>query len=244
MCAQPVRPTDFTAPASQQVMGEAGMAKPAANPSASSISSMQSNNANIVVTPEAIALAMQLLQAGSAGAAANVQKAIILPDGSTYTGETKDGQPHGRGVLQYAPTDEKKRQRYEGEFFNGLRHGEGTIVWLDGDRYIGGWKNGNMHGRGNHTYADGRNYQGAYDESWKHGQGVMRWPDGRTCTGIWEKGILKQGKLTLPDGGYSEGIFKDDKLWEGTQYHIYHPGQPGSYIKYKNGKEDSTCNIS
>jgi hypothetical protein len=203
---------------------------------------MQSNNANVIVTPEAIALAMQMLQAGSAVVAANVQKVITLPDGSTYTGETKDGQPHGRGILQYAPTDEHKRQRYEGEFSNGLRHGEGTQTWLDGDRYIGGWKNGQRHGRGNHTYADGRNHQGAYEDGWMHGPGVMRWPEGKTFTGNWEKGKAVQGKLSHPDGDYSEGIFKDDKLWEGTQQWTY--AGHTNIRKYKGGKEDSTCNIS
>lgn len=29
---------------------------------------------------------------------------------------------------------------YEGEWLNGMRHGQGTQIWVDGSRYVGEWK--------------------------------------------------------------------------------------------------------
>lgn len=238
MCALSVTLASHASPPSQPAEGGPVMAKPAANLSASSIVSMQSNP----TTPDALVLAIEMISASNMVSAADLQKAVTLPDGSTYTGDLKNGQPYGKGVLQYAPSNKELRQSYEGEFLNGLPHGEGTMTWLNGDKYVGGWKNGLKHGQGNHTYADGRNYQGAYADGMQHGQGVFKWPDRKAFTGTFEKDEVNTGKLTHPNGSYADGYFKDGKLWKGILTHISPQGDI-SQTKYKNGKEDS-CNIS
>jgi hypothetical protein len=54
-----------------------------------------------------------------------------------YEGEWRDGWRHGQGVYDFTNGD-----RYEGEWFEGLRTGRGTMVWADGARYEGEWLDG------------------------------------------------------------------------------------------------------
>ena len=42
------------------------------------------------------------------------------------------GKPNGRGKTVY-----KKGNVYEGEYIKGLRQGEGTYTFVDGEKYIG-----------------------------------------------------------------------------------------------------------
>jgi hypothetical protein len=238
MCALPIVAAIHPQSGSQPP-GEPCMAKPAAELSASSLASMQSNQ---TMTPEALALAIQMVSASNMLMAADLHKAATRLDEGIYTGDLKNGQPHGRGVLQYAASDKGQRQKYEGEFSSGLPHGEGTMTWLNGDKYTGGWKNGQKHGHGNQTYADGRNYQGAYEDGMQQGQGELKWPNGKAYTGLFEKDEVKVGKLIHPNGSYAEGSFKEGRLWDGILYHLSPQGR-ASRTKYKNGKED-TCNIS
>ena len=37
---------------------------------------------------------------------------------------------------------------YEGQFFNGLRHGNGTMKYYNGAQYRGGFRNDNREGKG------------------------------------------------------------------------------------------------
>lgn len=192
MSALPVSSTNNTQ-AIPPAANEPVMAKPAANPSVSSI--MQ--NSNIAVCTESLALPIALVSNVAAPAA--TLKVITFPDGSIYTGETKNGHPHGKGTLQYASLDKKQRQKYEGEFSSGLPHGKGTMIWVVGDKYVGEWKNGKMHGNGKHTSAAGKTYEGAYKNNEPNGPGIMKWPH---QAGTFER---------------AEGTFNAGELWEGTR---------------------------
>ncbi len=52
---------------------------------------------------------------------------ITFPDGRTYTGDTKDGLPHGRGTLNYPDG-----QIFVGSWKDGRKHGLGTTIFTDG----------------------------------------------------------------------------------------------------------------
>jgi hypothetical protein len=74
------------------------------------------------------------------------------PSGNKYTGEWKEGNPHGRGKHEW-PNGEI----YEGNYSNGKQEGNGVFRWADGRIYDGSWKNGEREGRGVATYAvDGK----------------------------------------------------------------------------------------
>ena len=44
------------------------------------------------------------------------------------------------------------RDKYEGEFLNGKKHGDGVITYADGNVYIGHWREGRRHGHGQYLY--------------------------------------------------------------------------------------------
>lgn len=69
--------------------------------------------------------------------------AMVLSDGSVYSGEMKNGKMHGRGVYIWKDGD-----KYEGEWESGLQHGIGTFIGSEGGAYFGTWKNGKMDGKG------------------------------------------------------------------------------------------------
>ena len=67
-----------------------------------------------------------------------VENKRIHVNGKTfrYTGQVKDGKPHGRGTARY-----DNHSKYVGEFRNGKRHGQGSLVTQKGNKYKGEWKN-------------------------------------------------------------------------------------------------------
>lgn len=69
--------------------------------------------------------------------------------GIVYEGPFRNSQIMGSGKCTWADG-----RTYEGEFFNGKRHGKGTFVAYDGYyRYSGGWEDGKREGLGTMIYA-------------------------------------------------------------------------------------------
>lgn len=73
------------------------------------------------------------------GSNASKAETINYPSGGSYTGETKNGQPHGFGTMSYSYSDYKKRDYYSGYWQNGQRHGQGKLVYRDGKVEEGIW---------------------------------------------------------------------------------------------------------
>jgi hypothetical protein len=65
----------------------------------------------------------------------------------SYTGGCKNGFAQGKGVAQGI-------DRYEGQFDKGLPSGRGTYKWASGIYYEGQWKNGMREGEGKMVYPD------------------------------------------------------------------------------------------
>lgn len=77
-------------------------------------------------------------------------------DGSNYIGTIQNYQPNGRGVYVM------ENARYEGEFLDGLPHGEGRLI-LDNDaRYEGIFEEGVLRS-GTGFYTDGSRYEGGFN---------------------------------------------------------------------------------
>ncbi len=82
----------------------------------------------------------------------------------TYSGELRDGEPHGSGVLRMNNGD-----RYEGEFRDGVFHGSGTYTWADGRSYSGRFIDGAIAESGaRETYLEERS------SPWNDFDGVVR----------------------------------------------------------------------
>ena len=70
----------------------------------------------------------------------------------------------------------KERARYEGEYVNGKRHGNGRMVFPNGDIYHGQWTENQMHGEGTYVYkASGDIYSGSFENGRKHGEGIYEY---------------------------------------------------------------------
>ena len=59
------------------------------------------------------------------------------PRGGKYEGEYKDGKRHGQGKLTYPDG-----RKFVGEWKDGEPIGQGTFTWSNGDKYVGEFKDG------------------------------------------------------------------------------------------------------
>ncbi len=138
---------------------------------------------------------------------ANVNNAIILPNGGVFQGDLVDGLANGHGRM-ILPNEEE----YRGEFLNGLRHGIGTnqlidsnmfyagewekdqyqgygkIGYGDNSYYVGQFMNGLEHGIGTRLMSYRRIHHGEYVEGQEQGNGIYIHSDGRVWVGCWDKG--------------------------------------------------------
>lgn len=73
----------------------------------------------------------------------------------SYSGETKDGIPHGRGVGIYP------HGKYEGEYLEGSRQGEGTFKDAEGGVFTGVFANDEYYS-GKYVMKDGTYYDGTF----------------------------------------------------------------------------------
>ncbi len=75
----------------------------------------------------------------------------------------------GRGIETWADG-----RKYEGDFKNGKKDGEGNFEWPNGIKYIGSWRQGKQHGIGIlYNPEDGQKRQG----EWVQGK-RLRWISG------------------------------------------------------------------
>ena len=109
---------------------------------------------------------------------------LTFDDGSVYRGAVRGPNPHGRG--EYI----SKAFRYEGEYRDGLKQGQGTYTWENGNRYEGPFVDDRPSGIGKYTFPNGDVYVGD------------------VVAGV----ITGRGTYTAKNGDVFEGSFLDGKL--------------------------------
>lgn len=123
-----------------------------------------------------------------------------------YTGDLKDGVPHGKGVMNYPDGG-----TYDGSFVDGKQQGKGKYVWPNGDVYEGDWLNDKVNGKGTMKYANGDVYEGEWVNGMMSGRGKMKYADGNVYEGEWVNDARNgEGTLKYSDGSVYKGIWKDD----------------------------------
>lgn len=151
--------------------------------------------------------------------------------GGAYTGEVKDGIPHGKGKIRW-----NDGTAYEGDWKDGKRTGKGVYIFVTGTTYAGDFKDGRFHGRGIYTWSNGDVYEGDFIDNKRTGSGRIEWKNGTVYEGgfidgkphgrgryIWTNGTVYEGdfadgkrtgkgRLTYPSGTVYEGEFSDGKL--------------------------------
>lgn len=100
-----------------------------------------------------------------------------------------------------------------GQWENGVKHGEGTYSYPNGDCYSGWWQFGKKHGQGTYTYKDtgaklagqwadnqivkgtwqfpnGTLYQGDFANNKPNGVGVWKFPNGNSVPGTYKQTVI------------------------------------------------------
>jgi hypothetical protein len=64
---------------------------------------------------------------------------------------------------------------YEGHWKDGVRHGYGRLVHVNGSSYIGLWSADMANGAGRYQDQDGYKFEGHWKDDCQDGQGVETW---------------------------------------------------------------------
>jgi len=80
----------------------------------------------------------------------NEKMNITFKDGTTYTGQLKDGKPNGRGTCTWT-----NGNIYSGQWIDNKMEGQGKLTTLNGVRYEGEFKNNGFNGYGTLYKSDG-----------------------------------------------------------------------------------------
>ncbi len=166
---------------------------------------------------------------------------LTFADGSVYRGAMRGASLQGKG--EYV----SKSFRYEGEFNEGLKQGEGTYTWENGDRYQGRFANDRPDGQGKYQFANGDAYEGdvrlgviggrgsytskngdVFDGSFENGKpqgvGVYRFASGDRYEGEMDAGRLQgRGRYYSKNGDRVEAPFVDGKP-QGTGVYYFSNG--------------------
>lgn len=135
---------------------------------------------------------------------------FVLPDGSQYFGESENGMFHGEGKLLWQNGD-----RVEGQFAQGMLNGKAEFWGVNGSHYIGEYKNGLFDGLGTLSYQNGSVYEGEFKQGNPHGKGKLSFEDGGVYEGEFAIARFSgEGKYTAAMGTY-EGQFANDKIVQG-----------------------------
>jgi uncharacterized caspase-like protein len=154
---------------------------------------------------------------------------VVFADGAIYRGAMRGTNLHGKG--EYV----SKAFKYQGEFLDGLKHGNGMYVWDNGDRYDGRFAqdkpdgNGKYHfangdsyegdvkagviaGRGTYSTKGGDTFEGSFSSGKPHGVGVYRFANGDRYEGEMDQGRLQgKGRYLSKGGERIEAPFVDGK---------------------------------
>ena len=126
----------------------------------------------------------------------------------------------------------KKLPFYEGEFNNGLKHGEGIEYFKNGIIYSGKFINGKRNGKGIFIWPDGDRYEGEFKDGLRDGKGTYYYSNrnGARYIGEFVKGKFGGfGKFIYQSGDIYEGELKDGNR-DGKGTYIFSNGQ--KYIGY------------
>mmetsp|Transcript_16124 Transcript_16124/g.41395 ORF Transcript_16124/g.41395 Transcript_16124/m.41395 type:complete len:1154 (-) Transcript_16124:92-3553(-) len=110
---------------------------------------------------------------------------MCYANGDSYEGEWKEGRRHGKGKFIHIDETSVDAWEYEGEWDDGYRDGQGSLVHSSGLRYSGGWKRSMYHGNGKLIYPNGDVYEGGFAEGRREGSGSFAEHTGAKYDGTW-----------------------------------------------------------
>ncbi|MGZ5039561.1 MAG: caspase family protein [Usitatibacter sp.] len=139
---------------------------------------------------------------------------LTFPDGSVYRGAVRGSSLHGKG--EYV----SKAFRYEGDFNDGLKQGQGTYIWDNGDRYDGRFANDRPDGIGKYHFANGDSYEGEVKGGVIAGRGTYLSKNGDVFEGSFAGGKPDGvGVYRFASGDRYEGEMAQGKLQGKGRYY-------------------------
>lgn len=130
-------------------------------------------------------------------------------DKSSFSGEicSKTGKRWSHGIFINRHSD-----KYDGEWVDDKRSGNGQYSWSSGDIYDGEWKNGTMEGHGAFRWANGDSYVGQWKSGRMDGHGIKTMANGDSYEGEWKNDKANgRGCKKFACGDKHEGEYKDDR---------------------------------
>jgi hypothetical protein len=126
---------------------------------------------------------------------------------------------------------------YKGEYKNHMRHGEGELLWTNGDKYKGSFRDNMMDGKGTLVFGDDRGgeYVGEWCRNQMHGQGTRSYRNGDVFVGSYQKGSREgEGRFYFANGDMYWGEFQKNSM-HGAGLYYFAGGQSfaGTFV---NGK--------
>ncbi|EAR96871.1 MORN motif protein (macronuclear) [Tetrahymena thermophila SB210] len=156
--------------------------------------------------------------------------------------------PNTMDFTTLGPLEDNKGDIYIGQWRQGLRWGQGTMIWKNGTYYEGTWQKSKMEGYGRKVFKNGNMYEGEfkddkmngkgvfyhvggskYEGEWKddlpHGRGVEVMINNDVFEGEFKKGLKEgRGRLKGADGSLITGIWQEGKL-QGKGEQLYADGR-------------------
>ncbi|MDO4948844.1 MAG: caspase family protein [Bacteroidales bacterium] len=132
-----------------------------------------------------------------------------------YEGTLVNGVREGQGTKYFTNGD-----KYVGEYKDDKRNGQGTYTWSSGNKYVGEFKDDKIDGQGTKYFTSGDKYVGEWKDDKFNGQGTYTWPNGHKYVGEYKDDERNgHGTYTWSNGNKYVGEFKDDKIdGQGTKY--------------------------
>jgi len=125
----------------------------------------------------------------------------------SYEGQWKDNKPQGQGTLVFLSGN-----KYVGEFKKGKRHGQAAFNWVNGDKHLGEWMDGEKNGHGTFNWVNGDKYVGEFKKGKRHGQGAFNGVNGDKYLGEYMDGKKNgHGTFNGVNGVKYIGEWKDGK---------------------------------
>ena len=124
-------------------------------------------------------------------------------------------QAQGTAAVKWTKTQVwANGDRYEGEYRDGKRNGQGNNFYANGHGHEGEYRDDKMHGQSKFFWANGDRYEGEYRDGKKHGQGtfITYFSNHRawSYTGTLVKDRPTEGVLTEADGRRFDVTYASD----------------------------------
>lgn len=139
--------------------------------------------------------------AGKAFISKNGIAAATFPNGDKYEGNYQDGKRNGEGKYTWSAPEGAVGGKYTGGYKDGMRNGRGLQNYPDKAYYTGEWEANKRHGRGTYVYPNGDRYCGAWENDKKKGSGTYLYASSQTqLSGVYDGDSCADGTWEYYDG--------------------------------------------